>query len=167
MKTQKFDLQSLEVKRLSSALGAEIRGIRLATLDAAGASAIENLLIEHKVLLFPDQALSVDEHVTFGSLFGDLEGHPHYENPITDHDKIFELIASRGGVADEWHSDITFRPNPALFSILNMVKCPDIGGDTLWPTLSSLTKNFPHPCATYAKDSLLFTTRLLMDTQMT
>ena len=71
MKTQKFDLESLEVKRLSSALGAEIRGIKLATLDAAGASAVENLLIEHKILLFPDQALSVDEHVTFGSLFGD------------------------------------------------------------------------------------------------
>lgn len=132
MKTQKFDLQSLEVKRLSSALGAEIRGVKLAILDTEGASAIENLLIEHKVLLFPDQALSVDEHVAFGSLFGDLEGHPHYENPITEHDKIFELVASRGGVADEWHSDITFRPNPALFSILNMVKCPKIGGDTLW-----------------------------------
>ena len=65
-------------------------------------------------------------------MFGELQGHPHYENPITKHDQIFELAASRGGVADEWHSDITFKPEPALYSILNMVKCPAIGGDTLW-----------------------------------
>ena len=132
MKTPMFDKQSLKIKRISSALGAEIQCVKLATLEVEDVSLIENLLMEHKVLFFPDQNLSVDEHVAFGSLFGDLEGHPHYENPITKHEKIFELVASRGGVADEWHSDITFQPNPALFSILNMVKCPEIGGDTLW-----------------------------------
>ncbi|MEC7865786.1 MAG: TauD/TfdA family dioxygenase [Pseudomonadota bacterium] len=132
MKTLKFDEKTLKVRRISSALGAEILGIQLAKLDVQGVSLVENLLMEHKVLLFPNQNLSIDEHLAFGSLFGDLEAHPHYENPITKNEKIFELAASQGGIADEWHSDITFQPNPALFSILNMVKCPQIGGDTLW-----------------------------------
>ena len=104
----------------------------LASVDGDDAAHVLKLLIEHKVLFFPDQNLSVDEHVAFGAHFGELQGHPHYKNPITDHDKIFELVASHGGIADEWHSDITFRPNPALFSILNMKKCPEVGGDTMW-----------------------------------
>ena len=77
MKTLKFDKKTLKVRRISSALGAEILGIQLAKLDVQGVSLIENLLMEHKVLLFPNQNLSVDEHLAFGSLFGDLEGHPH------------------------------------------------------------------------------------------
>lgn len=125
-------MSKFEVRRLASALGAEVRGLSLAVADAALQEAVIPLLLEHKVLFFPDQHLSVDEHVAFGSLFGELQGHPHNKNPITDHEKIFELAASHGGIADEWHSDITFTRQPALFSILKMVKCPTIGGDTLW-----------------------------------
>lgn len=127
-----FDPQSFKVNRLASALGAEIRGVKLTDVDSDGATEILSLLVEHKVLFFPRQNLSVDEHVLFGAHFGELQGHPHYKNPITEHDRIFELVASRGGVADEWHSDVTFRPHPALFSILNMAKCPEVGGDTMW-----------------------------------
>jgi taurine dioxygenase len=126
------ELNSMQVTRLASALGAEVRNINLGTLKPDQAKVILALLLEHKVLFFPGQNLTIDEHVAFGELFGDLEGHPHKINPFTGHNKVFELAASHGGIADEWHSDITFRPNPALFSILNMVKCPSIGGDTLW-----------------------------------
>ena len=38
-------------------------------------------------------------------------------------------------LADEWHSDITFQPQPSVMSILNMVKCPAIGGDTMWSNM--------------------------------
>jgi len=124
--------QSLSITPLTTSLGAEIRGINLAEITNNDASVILDLLNQHKVIFFPGQNLSVEEHVAFGALFGELQGHPHYENPITKHDQIFELAASHGGVADEWHSDITFSASPALFSILKMVKCPDIGGDTLW-----------------------------------
>ena len=102
MKTLKFDKKTLKVRRISSALGAEILGIQLAKLDVQGVSLIENLLMEHKVLLFPNQNLSIDEHLAFGSLFGDLEAHPHYENPITKNEKIFELAIDSG--ADECFS---------------------------------------------------------------
>jgi taurine dioxygenase len=127
--------QELHVTRLASALGAEVRGIDLAGVDAAMAKSIEQLLIEHHVLFFPDQDISVEDHVAFGAHYGELEGHPHYDNPYTDHDKIFELASSSGGIADEWHTDITFRPEPALYSILRMVKCPEVGGDTMWANL--------------------------------
>jgi len=125
-------MSQVKVIRLASALGAQVTGLSLREPTQLLQQTVLELLLEHKVLFFPDQHLNVDQHVAFGGLFGELQGHPHKENPVTKHDKIFELAASHGGVADEWHSDITFRPQPALFSILNMVKCPPVGGDTLW-----------------------------------
>ena len=46
-------LQDVDVRRLGSALGAEVRGISLAGADAATAAAIGDLLTEHLVLFFP------------------------------------------------------------------------------------------------------------------
>ncbi len=124
-----------QTTRLAGALGAEVRGVDLADPTPADIDGVKALLLEHHVLFFPEQRLSVDQHVALGRHFGELEGHPHLKNPITEHPELFELAASGGGVADEWHTDITFRPDPALMSILNMVKCPEVGGDTLWTNL--------------------------------
>lgn len=124
-----------QVTRLAGALGAEVRGIDLGNPTLPDIDGVKALLVEHHVLFFPDQRLDVDQHVALGRHFGELEGHPHLKNPITEHPELFELVASGGGVADEWHTDITFRPDPALMSILHMVKCPDVGGDTLWTNL--------------------------------
>ncbi len=61
-----------------------------------------------------------------------IDSHPNLDNPLSKHEKVFELAASHGGVADEWHSDISFSANPSKISILNMIECPEVGGDTLW-----------------------------------
>ena len=127
--------RKLEAVRLAAALGAEVRGISLGTADAADVDEIQSLLTEHLVLFFPEQHLTIDEHVEFGRHFGPLEGHPNLRNPFTQHDEIFELAASRGGIADEWHSDITFQAEPSVLSILNMVRCPEVGGDTMWANM--------------------------------
>ena len=129
--------EELTVTRLSGALGAEIRGLPLRDLDAMQVESIEALLIEHQVLFFPDQHLDIDAHVALGSHFGPLESHPNLDNPFTRHDKVFELAASHGGLADEWHSDISFSATPSVMSILNMVECPEVGGDTLWASTSA------------------------------
>jgi len=123
-----------QIKRLSGSIGAEITGLTLAKANEQDISAIKQLLLEHLVLFFPQQNMKVDEHVAFGNYFGKLEGHPNLSNE-SPHPKIFQLAATDGGVADEWHTDITFQKEPALMSILNMVKCPDTGGDTMWTSL--------------------------------
>ena len=125
-------MHQLNVTKLAGELGAEIRGIDLDSITYTDVTAIESLLQEHLVLFFPEQHLEVESHVAFGRHFGSLDSHPNLNNPFTQHPEIFELAASHGGVADEWHSDISFQEHPALISILNMKKCPDVGGDTLW-----------------------------------
>ena len=126
----------IDVVRLAGALGAEVRGISLKNVGPEQAEQITSLLVEHQVLFFPEQHLSADEHVAFGRHFGQLEGHPHLKNAFAkSHPEIFELAASHGGVADEWHSDISFQQHPSLLAILNMVKCPPVGGDTMWANM--------------------------------
>jgi len=134
-----------QIDRLAGALGAEIRGMALAQASDTDIEMIEALLVQHMVLFFPDQELSVDEHVALGRRFGPLEGHPNLKNPFTEHPELFELAASQGGVADEWHTDITFRPDPALMSILKMVKCPTYGGDTMWSNLCQAYDELSQP----------------------
>lgn len=134
-----------QVRRLAPALGAEVTGVDLKDRSEACINALQSLLLEHLVLFFPDQQLDVDEHVALGRCFGELEGHPHLKNPFTPHTELFELAATRGGVADEWHTDITFRDEPALMSILHMVKCPETGGDTMWSSLYRAYEELSEP----------------------
>lgn len=125
----------LQVNRLAGALGAEVHGLDLATVGAREAEAIGGLLLEHMVLLFPGQSLTVEQHVALGRQFGPLEAHPNLKNPFTQHPELFELAASHGGIADEWHTDLTFLESPSRLSILRMVQCPAVGGDTMWANL--------------------------------
>ncbi len=48
---------ALAVTRIAGALGAEVRGIDVKTIDADGARQVERLLWEHQVLFFPDQCV--------------------------------------------------------------------------------------------------------------
>ena len=97
----RVEIADWEVSGVAAALGAEVRGVDLGRASGDEIEAIRELLLEHLVLFFPEQHLSVDDHVAFGRHFGVLEGHPNLKNPFTDHPELFELAASQGGVADE------------------------------------------------------------------
>ena len=136
---------SEQVIRLAGALGAEIRGLDLGAADEEAAGWVRRQLLEHLVLFFPNQSMSVDQHIAFGRRFGRLESHPNLKNPFTQRDDLFELAASRGGVADQWHTDLTFQEQPAVLSILRMVKCPKTGGDTIWTNLYAAFEGLSAP----------------------
>jgi len=137
---------SWTVKRLTAALGAEITGVRLAETDVSDAAQITRLLHEHKVIFFPDQHMSAEDHIAFGRHFGRLEGHPNLKDRTPkDHPELFRLAASEGGIADEWHTDLSFLEQPALMSILNMKVCPDVGGDTMWASLTAAYEGLSAP----------------------
>jgi len=64
-------LTGLDIRPLSDALGAEIRGVDLSRpLDGETVAAIEAAWQEHIVLLFRDQELGIDEQVAFAENFG-------------------------------------------------------------------------------------------------
>ena len=51
------------VKQISTALGAEITNVDLAKVSEDQVEEIKSLLTEHKVIFFPGQNISQDEHV--------------------------------------------------------------------------------------------------------
>lgn len=123
------------VRRLAGVIGAEITGPDVRNPTAETIAGIRELLLEHLVIFLPDQAPSPTEHVNFARHFGTLEGHPNLGGGEGLPPEIFQLSASEGGIADEWHTDITFEASPPLMSVLHLVKCPEYGGDTMWSSL--------------------------------
>ena len=75
---------ALDVLRLTAALGAEVRGLALAEPTPDVINEVNELLLEHKVLFFPGQHLTIDQHVALGHHFGELESHPNLKNPFTE-----------------------------------------------------------------------------------
>ncbi len=123
---------TFDVTPMSRALGAEVRGVDLNTVSDADIEQIRALLLEHLVLFFPGQAITLDAHVALGRRFGNLEINPNLPGPAGAPPEVVELKASFGGIADEWHTDVTFLPQPSVLSILNYVTGPALGGDTMW-----------------------------------
>ncbi|MGV0036028.1 MAG: TauD/TfdA dioxygenase family protein [Candidatus Azotimanducaceae bacterium WSBS_2022_MAG_OTU7] len=124
-----------EVRRLAGALGAEVYGPDISNATPEDIQAITSILLEHMVIFLPNQSPTPAAHISFGRHFGELEGHPNLSGDSSLPPEIFQLQASAGGVADEWHTDLTFQEQPALMSILHIVECPDTGGDTMWTSL--------------------------------
>ncbi|MBU6536155.1 TauD/TfdA dioxygenase family protein [Streptomyces mayonensis] len=123
---------ALDVRRVSGALGAEVRGIDLNDLTDAQFDRIHELMLEHLVLFFPDQEkLTPAGHVAFGRRFGEVEVHPFLPK-LADHPEITVIEPDKGGKADEWHIDVSFSPSPPIASILHLIDTPSAGGDTMW-----------------------------------
>jgi len=134
-----------QIKKLAGALGAEITGPDISNVNEKDIDALKALLIEHLVIFLPDQSPTVQAHIDFGRHFGKLEGHPNLSGDSDLPPELFQLTASQGGVADEWHTDLTFQEQPALMSILHMMKCPETGGDTMWTSLYAAYDELSEP----------------------
>ncbi len=119
---------------LSPTIGAEISGVSLAgTIDDATFEEIHRALLEYKVIFFRDQDMMPEQHVAFARRFGDLETHPFV--PHRDgHPQVMVLKKNDkiGGYENVWHSDVTWRREPSLGSVLLAREVPPLGGDTLF-----------------------------------
>jgi taurine dioxygenase len=128
---------SLRIRRLSYALGAEVRGIDIrASLDDATVQNIRRAFLEHGILLFRGQHLTAGQHVAFSRRFGELLTND--DNLSSRHSEFPEVLVvkSKPGatsyVGEYWHTDRNHECTPPLASILRAVEIPDVGGDTMF-----------------------------------
>jgi taurine dioxygenase len=137
---------TLDVRPIAGALGAEVRGVRLGHLDEQEYNAVRAALLDHLVLFFPEQFLSPDEHIAFARWWGgELEIHPFIPKLDPEHQEIVVIDSEQGGRADVWHTDVTFRADPPICSILQMNVCPSAGGDTMWTNQYRVYESLPEP----------------------
>lgn len=103
----------------------------MADVDGEMLEQLRNAWLEHKVLVLRDQPITVDQHIAFGRRFGVLEVHP-FAKAHDEHPEIVTIrsTAERRYAASVWHSDVTWRLEPSMGSILRGVEIPSAGGDT-------------------------------------
>jgi len=149
----------LAITALTGTTGAEIRGVDLTQpLPPATVAEIRRALFEYKVIFFPGQHLSTDEHFAFAGQFGPItEGHP---TSSADHGRFglneinyTELRETYAGRHDPtrrprregWHTDVTFMETPPMGSILNAVAMPERGGDTVFANTQAAYEGLSAP----------------------
>jgi taurine dioxygenase len=131
----------MEVLPLSSALGAEIRGVDAShALSEDTFRKVEQAWHDHLVIVLRGQSLDEDAQVRFAERFGEL-------SPIhTDHhsasNKAVMYIGNRkrdGRLVGalplgemQFHSDQCYQERPAMATMLYAIDIPSAGGNTLF-----------------------------------
>ena len=130
------DYNRIRVEPVTGSIGAEILGIDLREFDDEIIAELRDAWMRHKVLFFRDQDLTHRQHVDYGRAFGELEVHPFLPSP-EGHPEIVVLESTPDAfeAAEYWHSDVTWRAEPSLGSILLGRSVPPYGGDTSWANM--------------------------------
>ncbi|MEM7253283.1 MAG: TauD/TfdA family dioxygenase, partial [Pseudomonadota bacterium] len=119
-------------------IGATVSGVDLSEpLSPPTVSAIESALLEHQVLFFRDQDISLEAQARLGGYFGDLHIHPSAK-PIDGVKGVIKIHAddtTHRVAGDSWHTDVSCDPLPPMLSILRLHTVPDSGGDTLFSSM--------------------------------
>lgn len=125
---------SIDVRRTAGALGAEIQGVDLRSLDPSTAQSIRKALLDNQVIFFRNQDLTPSEFRSFTAHFGQPVPYPFVKG-IDGYPEIIQVLKKKdetinfGGV---WHSDTTYLKEPPMASILLAREVPPFGGDTLF-----------------------------------
>ena len=133
--------EGMTVTPLTPIIGAEVSGVDLARIDDDGFAALRKAFLDHSVLFFRDQDISIDAHKAFGRRFGDLHIHPaanDYNDGVKDHPEILVIHADEKTTrtaGDSWHSDVSCDAEPPMMSILRLHTLPPLGGDTLFASM--------------------------------
>ena len=134
----------MRIEPLTPAIGAELTGIDLGQVTPDLVEEIRGALLEHKVVFFRDQHISREQHIEFARQFGELEIHPATpkDQPSPEVLRIAHGPESRGS-ENMWHSDVTWREEPSLGSILRALDVPAVGGDTLFANMALAYDRLP------------------------
>jgi len=145
----------MEVIAIGEALGAEVRGVDLAHLDAESFATVKAAWLEHLVLRFRGQRLSDPELLALSRRFGELD--PPGPNPygapfLPQHPEINVIsnvkvegrpIGNLGDGEASWHCDMTYVEEPPRAALLHALELPPSGGDTFWSNMYLAYETLP------------------------
>jgi taurine dioxygenase len=130
--------RTITVAPIAGALGAEIGGVDLATdLADETVAEIRRAWLEHLVVFFRDQEVSLDAFRAFARRIGQpveypfVKGMDDYPEIITV-SKLPHETVNFGGI---WHSDTVYLERPPMATLLVAREVPPFGGDTLFANM--------------------------------
>ncbi len=125
---------SLQVIPSGGPCGAEIRGVDFAhEVSPETIAEIRKIWLEHLVVAFPNQQLTLGRYEQVALLFGDYGQDPYFRG-LPDHPHIAEVKREADEqtplFAEGWHSDWSFLETPPTGTLLYGRIIPPVGGDT-------------------------------------
>ena len=141
----------MRVTSLSPCIGARVDSISITAIDAALAKVLNDIWLEHHVLVVPGGTLREDELIAFARCFGDVEM-ARKQSKLAGRPEIMVISNIRengetlGALPDgelSFHFDRIHQKIPNKAGVLHAIELPSIGGDTC----------FSNMCAAY--DALL------------
>ena len=146
----------MDVIPLNAGFGAEIRGVDLsAPPDAVTMETLHAVWIARGVVLLRGQALEPADQVAFSRRLGELEPPPASEagtreelggQPIWYISNVMEdgrAIGSLGNAEAEWHTDMSYLPEPPSASVLYAREVPASGGNTSFCDMAAVLEALP------------------------
>ncbi|GAB3452256.1 TauD/TfdA family dioxygenase [Streptomonospora sediminis] len=135
---------AFEVRPLGRVIGAEIHGVDLREpISEDVRSEIHRALLEYKVVFFRDQPITAERQAEIARMWGDLETNPFIDQGEDAHVARFAKGKMPPSYENVWHTDVTWRKEPALGAILRLVEVPPQGGDTMWADMAAAYDNLP------------------------
>ena len=137
----------MEIRRIGPQIGAEIVGVDVKTLDAAGFAAIYRAWLDCNVIAVRDQQLEIEEFLAYSRRFGAIEPHPSKSTHHPDHPEVTLLGVNKFGAdgtldmavyrrgAEGWHTDGAYDAEPFKATQLYALAIPSRGGDTLFASM--------------------------------
>ena len=152
----------LHITPVHPVLGARVEGVDLgAAVDDATFRQIHDAFQEYSVLIFPGQRLSDEQQMAFTTRFGPLEA---TIKSIGQERRLHENMVDLSNVdpkAEEqlmgwndrrmlyqsgnqlWHTDSSFKPVPAMASLLSGREVPPVGGETEYVSMRHAHATLP------------------------
>jgi len=128
----------MQITPIGSIMAARIEGVDLSqTQDNETTVAIQQALVDHGFIVFPNQHISPEQQIAFGLQFGSLNVHPHMES-LEGYPEVLNITkepSDKANFGGGWHTDLTFLEEPPLGSILYAREVPPLGGDTLYANM--------------------------------
>jgi alpha-ketoglutarate-dependent taurine dioxygenase len=148
-------LGSIDVVSTGAALGAEVRGVDLKSLDELQFAALKRAWHDYQVILVRDQTLSDQDLIAFSRRFGDLDWAPVQETGRRFVEGLPEIyivsnvtvngqpIGSLGAGEAVWHTDMSYLDIPPMASMLYALEIPPAGGNTSFCSMYAIYEALP------------------------
>lgn len=136
----------MRVRPLAGALGAEVFDLDLATAvekDTAQSTwdELRSAFLRFSVLVIRDQRLTPEQHVSVADRFGTPQADPMRRGVggVMEVSQIVKEADEVENFGHQWHMDMSFLEAPPKASLLLAREVPEVGGDTMF---ASLTKAY-------------------------
>ncbi len=140
----------MKAQRLAKTFAGEVNNLLISVESVKKhKEEIARMFLEHKVLVFRNQNVSVEDFAEFGTVFGVAEEH-HVR--AMRHPRISTLTmlsnqAEQGRndvmkyFGHGWHADSSYKPVTAAATMLLGIQIPETGGDTLFANVEAAYEN--------------------------